>query len=348
MQSQWRLRLTLVPLLLALNLDGEVLALLPVNLVTLGVVVDEVATVAVLLLVVVGFADGFVGEEGVLGKLENEAEAGAVKVLHANVGQVLERLLVTVGDGLGKGRVLHGAEPELGDTLQVSGGSLLLGGRLLGLLVVLVILALSLASLDLLLGGLSLAVDNLGALLVQRGELGEELLLELEDLLLELGLELGVLLLDTLEAVDTSPHGRGERLDVARGAADEAGELVLHHGDKARVLGEERGGGSAVEVLCAAEVVSMCLRVQATDAMAARGHSPSLMSATVGAWARLEMGAFWAGVFWGVLVSMVLVGGGTGRVTMVCVGERSRRWRQAGRGKFPDGPGVDAEAVVDC
>jgi hypothetical protein len=29
------------------------------------------------------------------------------------------------------------------------------------------------------------------------------------------------------------------------------------------------------------------------------------------------MGAFWAGVFWGVLVSMVLVDVGVGRVTIV-------------------------------
>jgi len=41
------------------------------------------------------------------------------------------------------------------------------------------------------------------------------------------------------------------------------------------------------------------------------------MSDTLGAWARLEMGAFWAGVFWGVLVSMALADVGVGRVTIV-------------------------------
>jgi hypothetical protein len=41
------------------------------------------------------------------------------------------------------------------------------------------------------------------------------------------------------------------------------------------------------------------------------------MSDTLGAWARLEMGAFWAGVFWGVLVSMSLADVGVGRVTIV-------------------------------
>jgi hypothetical protein len=41
------------------------------------------------------------------------------------------------------------------------------------------------------------------------------------------------------------------------------------------------------------------------------------MSDTLGAWARLEMGAFCAGVFWGVLVSMALAAVGVGRVTIV-------------------------------
>jgi hypothetical protein len=181
------------------------------------VVVDEVATVAVLLLVVVGLAEGLVGEEGVLGKLEDKTETGAVKVLHADVDEVLENLLVAVGDGLGEGRVLHGAEPELGNTLDVGGGGLLLLiGLGLLLVVVLVVLTLGLAGLDFLLGGLGLAVDDLGTLLVERGELGEELLLELEDLLLELGLKLGVLLLHTLEAVNAPPDGSGQRLDIAR------------------------------------------------------------------------------------------------------------------------------------
>lgn len=206
------MKLTLVPLLLALDLDGKILALLPVDLLAFSVVVDEVATVAVLLLVVVGLADGLVGEEVVLGELENEAETGAVEVLHADVDELLESLLVAVGDGLGERRVLHGAEPELGDTLDVGSGGLLLliGLGLLALIVALIILALSLASLDLLLGGLSKTVDDLGALLVQGSELGEELLLKLENLLLELSLELGVLLLHALKAINTSADGSGQ------------------------------------------------------------------------------------------------------------------------------------------
>jgi hypothetical protein len=45
------------------------------------------------------------------------------------------------------------------------------------------------------------------------------------------------------------------------------------------------------------------------------------MSETLGAWARLEMGAFWAGVFWGVLVSIALAVVDVGRVTMVLMAE---------------------------
>jgi hypothetical protein len=190
------------------------------------VVVDEVATVAVLLLVVVGLA-----EESVLGELEDEAEPGAVEVLHADVGQVLEDLLVAVGDSLGERRVLHGAEPELRDTLDVgsSGLLLLVDLGLLGLIIALVVFALGLAGLDLLLGRLGKTVDDLGALLVQGSELGEELLLKLENLLLELSLELGVLLLHALEAVNASADGSRQRLDVARRLANKTGELVLHH-----------------------------------------------------------------------------------------------------------------------
>jgi hypothetical protein len=208
-------KLTLVALLLALDSNGEVLARLPVDLVTLGVVVDEVTTVAVLLLVVVCLGDGLVGEELVLGELEDETESGAVQVLHADVGQELEGALVTVGDGLGERRVLHGGQPELGDTLDVGGRLVVLS--LVGLIILVVVfLFVLLASLDLLLGRLGGAVDDLGTLLVERGVLGEELLLEGEDFLLELGLELGVLLLDALETSDTSADGGRERLDVTR------------------------------------------------------------------------------------------------------------------------------------
>jgi hypothetical protein len=187
---------------------------LPVDLVTLSVIVNEVTAVTVLLLVVVGLGDGLVGEELVLGELEDQAESRAVEVLHADVGQELEGALVTVGDGLGKRRVLHGGQPELGDTLDVGSGLVVLG--LVLLIILIIFLFVLLASLDFLLGGLGGTVDDLGTLLVERGVLGEELLLEGKDFLLELGLELGVLLLDTLETSDTSADRGGERLDVTR------------------------------------------------------------------------------------------------------------------------------------
>jgi hypothetical protein len=236
--------LTLVPLLLALDADCEVLASLPVDLVTLGVVVDEVAAVAVLLLVEVGLGDGLVGEELVLVELEDQTEAGAVEVLHADVGERLERSLVAVCDHLGeRDLVLHGAEPELGDALDVL--ALVLVELGLGLvLVVLIVLVNLLADLDLVFRGLRCAVDDLRTGLVEGRELGEVLLLELQDLFLELGLELGVLLLDALEAGNATADGGGQRLDVATRAADERAELVLHHGDERGVGGEEAGGGA--------------------------------------------------------------------------------------------------------
>jgi hypothetical protein len=257
------------------------------------VVVDEVATVAVLLLVVVGLADGLVAEESVLSELEDEAETRAVEVLHADVGQVLENLLIAVGDGLGERRVLHGAEPELRDTLDIGGSGLLLliGLGLLGLIIALIVLALGLTSLDLLLGRLSKTVDDLGALLVQGSELGEELLLELENLLLELSLKLGVLLLHALEAVNASADGSGQRLDVAGGLANKTRELVLHHRNEARVLCEEGSGGGAVEVLCS-KAVSWTVLPATMALLHVEYDEPSLMSDTLGAWARLEMGAF--------------------------------------------------------
>jgi hypothetical protein len=206
--------LTLIPLLLALDADSQVLAGLPVDLVTLGVVIDEVTAVAVLLLVEVGLGDGLVGEEVVLLKLEDQTEARAVEVLHADISEVLQGSLVAVCDHLGKrDLVLHGAQPELWDTLDVL--ALVLVELGLGCLVVLVVLVLLLANLDLVFRGLFGAVDDLRAGLVQRCELGEVLLLELQDLLLELGLELGVLLLDALEARHATAHRGREGLDVA-------------------------------------------------------------------------------------------------------------------------------------
>ncbi len=209
-----RIKLTLVTLLLLLNTDSEVLAGLPVDLVTIGVVVDEVATIAALVLVVVGLGDGLVGEVLVLGKLEDETEAGLVEIFHADIDQGLEGTLIPIGDHLGqRDLVLHGREPEFGDAghlLVRLGGLLLLDG---GALILILVLAL-LTGLDLLIGGLGLAIDDGGTLLVERGELGEVLLLELQDLLLELGLELGVILLDALEAGNAALHLGRKRLDV--------------------------------------------------------------------------------------------------------------------------------------
>lgn len=177
-------------------------------------VVDEVTTVAVLILVVVGLGDGLVGEELVLGELEDEAESRSVEVLHANVGELLEGLLVAVGDHLGeRDLVLHGREPELGDTF-CGLILLLLLLSLLGLLL-LILLFILLSGLNLLFGRLDTTVHNGGTALVQGGEFAKVLLLELEDLLLELSLQLGMLLLDTLQTGHTAADDRRKRLNVA-------------------------------------------------------------------------------------------------------------------------------------
>lgn len=62
------------------------------------------------------------------------------------------------------------------------------------------------------------------------------LLLQLQDGELELALNLGVLLLHTLEAVDPPLDGRRQVLDVARRAPNEALQPVLREGEKSRVL----------------------------------------------------------------------------------------------------------------
>jgi len=165
------------------------------------VVVDEISTVAALFLVVVGLGNRLVGEELVFGKVEDQAEARLVKVLHADVVQVLQSSFVAVGDGLCEGGILHGRQPELGNTFGIVVGCVcwLVRSLLLGVFVVLVLIVL-LTSLNLLLTWLARTVDDGGTLFVEWAVFGEELLLQSQDLLLEFGLKLRVLLLNTLEA----------------------------------------------------------------------------------------------------------------------------------------------------
>jgi hypothetical protein len=74
------------------------------------------------------------------------------------------------------------------------------------------------------------------------------LLLNLEDGELELRLDLRVLDLDTLQAVDTPADSRGERLDVARGAADQRAKLGLGESEERGVL--LRGRKCGRECIC--------------------------------------------------------------------------------------------------
>jgi len=154
-------------------------------------VVDEVSAISVLLLVVICLGERLVCEEVVVGKLEDELEARAVKVLHPDVDQLFHGVLVALGDEIGQRRlVLHCRKPEFWDTLD---GLSRLVGVLLGwctllfvIFLVLILLVIFLTSSDLFLSRLGLANDDLGTLLVERSEFGKVLLFELEDLFLKL------------------------------------------------------------------------------------------------------------------------------------------------------------------
>jgi hypothetical protein len=165
--SQFANELTSVSLLLALYTNSKVLVCFPVDLITLGVVVDEVAAVSAFLLVVVCLGDGFIGEEFVLRKLENKAESGSVKVFHADIGEMFKGLLIALGDHLDEGNlVLHGRKPELWDTGHID----FLGRRLsllLGLLLGLILISeLSLTSFDFLFRRFDSTIHNLGTSLI--------------------------------------------------------------------------------------------------------------------------------------------------------------------------------------
>ena len=122
-------------------------------------------------------------------------DLGARKLLAPDVDKVAESLLISLvesGDLTDSVVVEENVVPEIGDT-----GSLGLGG-LLALL--------GLVASALLLGGLSLARGDLGATVVERGVEVVVLLEKSLELLLELALELRVLLVKTLESVETKVH----------------------------------------------------------------------------------------------------------------------------------------------
>jgi hypothetical protein len=62
------------------------------------------------------------------------------------------------------------------------------------------------------------------------------LFLQLENGDLELGLDLGVVGLDALEAVNAAANGGGESLDVTRRLTDERAELALRESKERGVL----------------------------------------------------------------------------------------------------------------
>ena len=171
-------------------------------------VVDKVAAVPTLLLVIVRLGEDLVGEEVVRTEFEDQAETRTFEILHADVRDVLESLFIAIGDGLSKRGVFHSTEPEFGNSLHVHIRLFVFGlvfdFSLLSIFRLLLVLLFT--SLDFLIAGLGLAIDDFRAYFVQRGKLGEVLLLEGEDLGLELGLELGVFLLHTFETIDAFPY----------------------------------------------------------------------------------------------------------------------------------------------
>jgi hypothetical protein len=235
-------------LLLALDSHRQILVGLPVNSFSFGVIIDEVSSVAILLAIEVGLRQSLVGEELIGREFEDELETRTVEVLHANVCQVSECLLILIGDELGKGHlILHRRQPEFGDALGIL-SPIRLGLCLL--LVFLVIFIFRLAGFDFSLCRFALAVDDLGPLLVQRCEFGKVFLFEVQNFLLEFSLKFGVFLLDAFQASDPAPDGGWEALNVAGRTPNKCSELSLDHRYESGVLSEDRSSSGAVKILC--------------------------------------------------------------------------------------------------
>ena len=87
-----------------------------------GGVVEEQLAKELLLLHVVGLGECGVGEVGVLREVEGEGETVllALELSGAHISEVGEGVLVALEGGLGDHVVvLHGHQPELGNTLDV-------------------------------------------------------------------------------------------------------------------------------------------------------------------------------------------------------------------------------------
>jgi hypothetical protein len=211
-------------------------------------VVDEVSSVAILLTVEVGLRECFVRKEIVWRELENELEARAVEILHADVRQVSEGFLVLIRDKLSKRNlVLHCRQPELWNTLCVI-GRIDLYFRLLILSLVFVLFRL--AGFHLSLCWFAVTIDDLGPLLVQWCEFGKVFLFEVQNFFLELSLKFGVFLLNAFEASNSTANRSWEVFNVARRTTNKCTKLSLYHRHEGWVLSEDRGSSGAVKILC--------------------------------------------------------------------------------------------------
>jgi hypothetical protein len=197
---------TLVALSLCLDHDGQIFAFFPVDFLAFGVIIDEIATVASLLLIEIRLCQNLVCEEVVLTKLEFDSEARDVEVGKSDVSEMTQHFLVLGRDQVGNNNhILHRRQPKLGNAL----GSSSSGSSSLRLFLVLAlaggrhfsVLLFSLES-SFHFGVLWLrdTVDDLGSSFVQRTVLLQILLFQFQDFLLEFEFEFGVFGLETLEA----------------------------------------------------------------------------------------------------------------------------------------------------
>jgi hypothetical protein len=178
-------------------------------------IIDEIATISALFLVEISLRDSFVGEKLILSKLKDQSEARSVEILHSDISEKFQGLLVSLCYHLREGNlILHGRQPEFWNT----GHFRLLSGVFLLLLTVFLsflVLPVALPSLNFSFCRLGGSIDDGGTFLVQGGKLLEEFLLELQNLLLELRFKLCVGLLYALKAGDATTHRSRQRFNVA-------------------------------------------------------------------------------------------------------------------------------------
>jgi len=235
----------LVFLLLLYQLHRHVLTLLPIDLAALagdnlraivleGIILIRVALEGVLL------GQLLVREVLIRLEVEEQGEASRVGVhFDADIGEMVENGLVMFLDHLGeKLDVLEEGEPELRDTLDVGGGTLIPAREQLR--VILVGQPVDERVVRLCVRRLRGAGDDVASLVMEPLEVGGELALKIVDLLVELGLELDAAELELLEGAKAPLDGGGERPE----------ELFVH-----RLLEQTRSLQQVTQILRALQLL---------------------------------------------------------------------------------------------